>query len=248
MGFQKQIFLFVVSIIFSLTAGQARAVIQLGDNVKVPYISLFDEDEMVDAHTQSYAQIIPGGAQEILISKPPVASFVLGLGGLYHANITDQRMYIPYAGVTPILFPPLSYSTPDVFNSAGQLLPGYREDSLHQMGGGKSGYGIATSGGVRYLVEGRGFEVKKVATGAWVGKFIIRSVNLATRAVVWTKTYTHGTVWVGTRRSKVIDIDGDGNDEVVVATVQKTLTAKQRNIDVYNLATGLKIRTMSWIE
>jgi len=242
-------FLFVVSIIIALTAGQARAVIQLGDNVNVPYISLFDEDEMVD--TQRYAQIVPGGAQEILINKPPIVSFVLGVGGLYHANITDQRMYIPYAGGAPIVFPALSYSTPDVFNSAGQLLPGYREISLHQMGGGKSGYGIATSGGVRYLVEGRGFEVKNVATGAWVGKFIIRSVNLATRAVVWTKTYTHGTtVWVGTRRSKVMDIDGDGNDEVVVSTVQKTLTsAKRRNVDVFNLATGMAKRaTLSWIE
>lgn len=247
MGFKKHIFLFVVSIIISLTAGQARAVIQLGDNVSVPFISLFDEDEMVDV--QRYAQIVPGGPQEILISKPPVASFVPGLGGLYHANITDQRMYLPYAGGAPILFPALNLSTPDVFNSAGQLLPVYREVSLHQMGGGKSGYGIATSGGVRYLVEGRGFEVKTVATGAWVGKFIIRSVNLATRAVVWTKTYTHGTVWVGVRRCKVMDIDGDGNDEVVISTVQKTLTsAKQRNIDVFNLATGLKIRTMSWIE
>lgn len=244
---RKHIFFFVLSIFLYLSAGQARAVIQLGDNVRAPYFDLFNED--IEPNS-AFEQVVPGGALELLINKTVSNTLALGVGGLYHRNITEQKMYIPYAGGTPIVFPALTGSTPDVFTATGQLAPGFRDDSTHGWGGGKIGYGIATSGGVRYLVEGRGMEVRNTTTGAWVGKFIIRSINLATRAVVWTKTYTHGAIWVNVRRCKVIDIDGDGNDEVVIQTSQKTTpTTVQRYVNVFNLATGVAKRApLTWTE
>lgn len=132
MGFQKQIFLFVVSIIISLTAGQARAVIQLGDNVSAPYIALFNEDI---GSNSSYEQVVPGGALEVFMHNTISTTLALGAGGLYHFTITEQKSYIPYAGGAPILFPALTGSTPDVFTATGQLAPGFRDDSTHGWGG-----------------------------------------------------------------------------------------------------------------
>lgn len=243
-----KLLLFVVSIFLSLTAGQARAVIQLGGNVNAPYINLFEEDIMPGS---SYEQAVPGGALELLSFKR-TQTLAPGAGGLYHWTFNQQRysMSYPY-GVSPaVVFPALTISTPDVFTATGNLAPGYRDDSLHGWGGGMIGAGIATSGGVRYLVEGAGFEVKNTATGAWVGNFKIQVVDLATKAVRWSKSYAHGAIWIGTRRCRVLDIDGDGNDEVVVFRTQKaTATTVRRYVDVFNLATGVAKRpTMTWTE
>lgn len=239
--------LFVVPIFFSLSVGQTLA-IEVGDNVNAPYINLFEEDIMPGS---AYEQAVPGGALEALSVKRS-QTLAPGAGGLYHWTVSQRRyvMHYPYGVSPPVVFPELSLSTPDVFTATGQLAPGYRDDSTHGWGGGKTGAGIATSGGVRYLVEGAGFEVKNTANGAWVGKYTIRSIDLATKAVRWTKNYVNGAIWINPRRCKVLDIDGDGNDEVVVLRTQKvTATTVRRYVDVFNLANGAAKRpTMTWVE
>lgn len=243
----RTLFSFIVSIFLSLTAGQAHA-IALGDNVKAPHINLFEEDIMPGLN---YEQAIPGGALELLSLKRS-QMLVPGAGGLYHLNVNQQRYFMtyPYGASPPVVLPALTISTPDVFTATGQLAPGYRDDSLHGWGGAKTGSGIATSGGVRYFVEGAGFEVKNTATGAWVGSGKIQVVDLATKAVRWSKSYVNGAIWINFRRCRVTDIDGDGNDEVVVLRTERvTSTTVRRYLDVFNLATGTAKRpTMTWIE
>lgn len=243
----RMLFSFFVPIFFSLSAGQAHAV-ALGDNVSAPYINLFEEDIKPGS---AYEQAVPGGALELLSLKR-YGTLAPGAGGFYHWTINQQSYYqsYPYGASPAVVFPVLSLSTPDIFTATGQLAPGYRDDSTHGLGGGKTGVGIATSGGVRYLVEGTGFEVKNTANGAWVGNYTIRSIDLATKAVRWSKSYANGAIWVNVRRCQVLDIDGDGNDEVVVHRSQKvTATTVRRYVDVFNLVTGVAKRpTMTWVE
>lgn len=238
---RQMLFSFVVSL-FLFTAGPTHAV-WLGDNVRVPYISLF-RDSGPNFH---YEQIVPGGALEVTASDW-LFSLVSGVGGLYHFNANWRSKIIPYAGGATVFSPWVPFTTPDVFTASGQLASGYSAEGL--MGGWFTSGGGATSGGIAYGVQSIGFRVRNNATHTLVGRFTIQGMNWVTKAVLWSKTYVDGAISIQPDRCEVKDIDGDGNDELVIARSQRlTLTTVRWYVDVFNLATGgAKRATLTWVD
>ncbi len=249
----KRTILFIISLLL-LATGAANAVV-LGDNVRAPYFDLFGNTSW-----PKYEQMLPGGALEILATNFS-QSIALGVGGRYHLTMSDQEKYIPYSTavvvVTPVVYPPFVFTSPDVLDAAGNLAPqfaGYHTGGNSFWDGYSEGGGIATASAVQYLVQGKGFRVVNVTTGAFVGKYTVRAVNMTTKLVVWSKTYLDGPILttpnIMENRCQVKDIDGDGNDELIVyRTLRLTPTTQRQYVDVFNIATGVAKRaTLTWVD
>lgn len=241
------LFSFVVSI-FLFIAGQANAVV-IGDNVRSPRISIFSENRGDGVH---YGQVVAGGTQEI-ISKNQTLTLAAGVVPYYHITLNHQSKYIPYSTtvvpVVPVLYPAFAFVTPNVLVAVtGAVAPGFTPQSPN--GGWFGSGGLATSATVQYIVQGFGFRVKNNTTGALVGRFSIQAINATTKLQVWTKTFVDAALFINPERCLVTDIDGDGNDELVLQFSQRaTPTTVTKTLQVFNLATGLAKRAnLVWVD
>ena len=241
---KRQILFSLIAALMFATISQVHAVV-MGDNVSQPRIGMFSGG----GGESSGGQLIPGGASEIFAGNYS-RTLALGTNGYYRNTYKDQPAYILYTTNVMVTYPWFVFTTPDVFLADGwNLAPGYSYDNNGNNGSDNdmNNGGIAAANGIQYLVQGKGFRVRNTTTNALVGKFTFRVVNFATKLVVWSKTWVDSATTVDVRSSEVTDIDGDGHDDVVVVRQWRaTPTTVKKYLDVYNLATGVLKKSLTW--